>query len=348
MAQHRSWLLSPVPLVFVAIVALAAGGAAGLWIGLSRTPANIAAPQPAHSIPIVTAPFDDARQVQLKMTAQAGLALTAHATGVVTSTTCERGVQIESGTTPWRINGAPVLALAGEIPYYRDFAIGDVGPDVMSLQRELARIGQDVRVSGTYDAQTSFAVGVLLAAAGPDIHGLPLATLTWLPHASIRIESCSTVLGGPVTDGAPLAIAAGAVTDLRIAPMPPAMVPGEREFAVGDVAVPIAGDGRMPDGADVDRILATDAGAVAVLTAASSDPVPLKGTLALVEPIDAATVPATAILSSADAMCVFDDSGTAYDVNVVDSALGRSVVQFQSAVPKQVLVAPVGEATCSS
>lgn len=354
MAGHRSRSFGLVVVVLIAVVAVIAGGAGGLWIGLSRTPNGLAAPLAADTFAVATAPFDDAHQVNLEFATTPGLTLVAHTTGVITDASCQPGGTIESGSVPWQINGAPVLALATASPFYRDFKQdakepGTKGLDVAGLQQELARLGLSVDKSGEFDKKTAAAVTELLTRANIDAAkgGLPLAHLVWLPDKTVTTASCQVVLGGPVTDGAPLAMTAPTVTGLAISPIPHGLLPGDRTVTVGGVTVPVGADGQVTGADAIGKILGTGAGKAAVQTVATDHPVQLSGTLALADPITAATVPATAVAGGAGATCVFDTAGKAHPVDVVDSSLGRSVVKFtDDDTPDRVRITPESDAAC--
>lgn len=348
MASHRSRSVGMVGLVAVAVVAVVAGGSAGLWLGLSRTPDGLAAPPSADSIEVRTEPFADTHQVTLDLSTKPGLALVSHASGVITSSSCEPGGSIESGAVPWSVDGAHVLALATASPIYRDLTSGTTGPDVTALQQELTRLGADLHASGTFDDETAAAIRDLLSRNhndSGDTSGLPLSAVTWLPATTVAISSCDAVLGGPVADGSPLAMTSPTVTGAAVTPMPASMVPGDRTITVGDATIPIGDDGAIASGKALDDLLNSAVGRLAVATLGSDHPVPLQGALALADPIQAATVPATAITSGADATCVVDDGGAIHVVSVVDSSLGRSVIRFSGAAPDRVQVAPSG-VTC--
>lgn len=203
-------------------------------------------------------------------------------------------------------------------------------------------------MSGTFDDETAAAIRDLLSrnqSESGGLTGLPLSAVTWLPATAVAITSCDAVLGGPIADGSPLAMTAPTVTGAAVTPMPASMVLGDRTLTIGDVTVPIGEDGAIASGKALADVLGSAAGRVAVATLGTSHPVPLQGTLSLADPIQAATVPATALAGDADSMCVVDDGGAVHAVSVVDSSLGRSVIRFSGTVPDRVQVAP-GGVTC--
>ncbi len=71
-----------------------------------------------------------------------------------------RNTQIAEGGLLLTVSGRPVFVLMGKVPAYRDLVPGISGDDVRQLEQGLKRLGFDPgRVDGTYDQQTSTAVG---------------------------------------------------------------------------------------------------------------------------------------------------------------------------------------------
>ncbi len=76
-------------------------------------------------------------------------------------------------------SGRPVFVLQGDIPAYRDLVPGISGQDVRQLEQGLDRLGfSPGPIDGTYDEQTSEAVGEWYASTGWDPFGPTLEQLT--------------------------------------------------------------------------------------------------------------------------------------------------------------------------
>ncbi|MFI6317841.1 peptidoglycan-binding protein [Nonomuraea sp. NPDC050556] len=66
--------------------------------------------------------------------------------------------RIREGGVLLEVNGRPVFVLRGKVPMHRTLLPGVEGDDVKQLQRALNRLGNKVKVSGTFDAATASAV----------------------------------------------------------------------------------------------------------------------------------------------------------------------------------------------
>jgi multidrug efflux pump subunit AcrA (membrane-fusion protein) len=96
------------------------------------------------------------------------------------------GATITNGEQLAEIDGAPLFALTGDVPAWRDLAPGDSGPDVLELQKALASLGyyDDGDTAGYYGPATSYAVTLYFDHLGytpPSDGGLPAADVVFLP-----------------------------------------------------------------------------------------------------------------------------------------------------------------------
>ena len=73
----------------------------------------------------------------------------------------ERGTEIVEGSVAIEISGRPVFLLEGEIPAFRDLRPKAVGPDVLQLEKALARLGY---LDGEPDQEWDLATGAAVAA----------------------------------------------------------------------------------------------------------------------------------------------------------------------------------------
>jgi len=83
--------------------------------------------------------------------------------GVVTSLPTDPVQAVSEGMSLLTVNLEPVIAVAGGVPFFRELSeaqpgsLSLVGPDVSEWQSFLLRQGQQVKVTGTYDRQTTTA-----------------------------------------------------------------------------------------------------------------------------------------------------------------------------------------------
>lgn len=88
---------------------------------------------------------------------------------VVSSPPFATGDFVPEGSSVVEVAGRPVLLLFGDIPAYRDLAVGDSGPDVTELEEALQRLGRAVgSTDGVFDDELAPAVAQTWRAAGYD------------------------------------------------------------------------------------------------------------------------------------------------------------------------------------
>lgn len=336
--------------VLVVAACLGVGAVVGVLAARAGAPDSLGAPPAASTIGVTFRPFDDARAVSLTVQQTPGLPLSTSRQGVVTASSCVPGGALQSGEVGWAVAGVGLLTLHTEVPLYRDLKPGDTGPDVTGLTAELHRLDAAVPASPALSAAHVTAVNTLLASGqSPPTETSLIAKdrIVWLPQTSALIASCAAVVGAEVSG--PLAVTAPTVTGATLTRPPGGLVPGGRVLVVDGTVFPVTSDPpSITDPAEVAKLLATSTGSAAAATAGSSTPVPLQASYALTNPVQAATVPAGAVVGSATVTCVLDAGGAAHRVRVVDSQLGRSIVQFtDSPAPTEMLIAPPPNASCS-
>lgn len=331
--------------VVVAVVVGVAAGAAGLAVGSARTPEGLNAASAPTGFAIVLGPFDDARQVAVEPTAGGAATVAAGRGGTLTASSCRPGDSVASGTAPWSVDGAPILALATSEPLYRDLGVGSHGSDVEALQRELVRLGHDVVVDGRFAAQTGRAVSALRVANGLSKGtALPLGDVAWLPTPSATMAECAA-LGSKVSPVDALGQVRAGLVAARVSPLPEDLVAGARTLTIGDVTVPVDDNGAVgpPNLATLEALPQTG---VTLETLGQTSPVALHGTLALADPLQTATVPASAVITDGSATCVAS-GGSTMPVQVVSSQLGQSVILFSTVTPPSAVdVSPDASLTC--
>lgn len=162
----------------LAVVAAVAVGSTGVgWYAGQQiqSPAEIAAATAAPAASLITVPiesrvlsstvivrgtvlFDE----QTDITVSAG-----EGSPVVTRVPKESGQQLEEGDVVVEVSGRPVIALAGELPVFRNLTPGLTGPDVQQLEAALVRLGFDPgTVDNDYTESTEKAVEAMYRQAG--------------------------------------------------------------------------------------------------------------------------------------------------------------------------------------
>lgn len=89
---------------------------------------------------------------------------------VVTAVRVAAGDELVLGAVAVEVAGRPLLALAGEVPAYRDLRPGMTGKDVTQLQQSLRELGHDPGgADGTFGSATKLALESLYSELGYDV-----------------------------------------------------------------------------------------------------------------------------------------------------------------------------------
>lgn len=346
----------------VAVVAAVAVGAGVAAVVLTPArPAVLASPEAIESVPVATQSFDDRRSVTVGFALGSGASLTSPGDGMITSFACTRGAALVSGESGLSLDGRPVLTLATAVPLWRDLTRNDRGDDVAALQRELARLGEPVTVDGVLGRETLDALERRFRSIGdvpppeptatapddstPDARDVVLASrILWIPSPAVVVDECAVSTSAPTTAGEPLATLGAGLSAVAVEQMPGDLVPGERALVVDGEALPVDADGTVTDAA----ALATIASSSSVREATLGEATTFTATLDLVEPVEIAVVPPSAVVGVDGATgCVVADDAPAR-VDVVGSQLGQTLVRFVegTAIPTAVALAPPETTSC--
>lgn len=168
--RGRGIVIAAVALVS-AVALLAAGWLAA---GAFRSPEQVAAaasPPPPSEITAEVVLGDLRDEINVQSTVRRerteDVAIPASAdTSVVTANPIDIGGEVSPGAVVLEINGAPVFALPGAFPLYRDILLGDSGTDVRQLQEGLRQAGFDVTVDGMLGPSTRAVIERLYRDAG--------------------------------------------------------------------------------------------------------------------------------------------------------------------------------------
>jgi peptidoglycan hydrolase-like protein with peptidoglycan-binding domain len=120
------------------------------------------------------------------------------------------GHVVHDGGVLYRVNQAPVILLAGELPFYRVLSLGMTGADVLQLNRDLVGLGYGKRTklspttdrftAATLDALEAFQKRLKLRQTGT----LAPRRAVFLPLRRFRVTSVGGALGAAVGPGSPL------------------------------------------------------------------------------------------------------------------------------------------------
>ncbi|MEI8240167.1 MAG: peptidoglycan-binding domain-containing protein [Actinomycetota bacterium] len=130
--------------------------------------------------------------------------------GTVTSL-ITAGNKVDAGTVVASVDGAPVLAMFGGVPSYRDLSTGVAsGVDVRQLEQNLVLLGYDptgaITIDNNYDAATAAAVTLWENSLGLTGDGkVTKGEIVFVP-GELLVDSASVSVGGAVAAGSPLVL----------------------------------------------------------------------------------------------------------------------------------------------
>ncbi|MFF2620492.1 peptidoglycan-binding domain-containing protein [Oerskovia jenensis] len=313
-------------LALVAVVLLAGGVTAGMALAPQAEPQSVRSATPPAAVPVSRQVFDDARKVKVTPVVAEEGTLSVADQGKVTRSVCAPGAVIESGSSPATVDDRPVVALATSIPLWRDLAPTAKGDDVKALQVELSRLGHKVSADGTYGDATKVAVTKLFKAAGvaKPTGDLPVASVLWLPAASVTVKACEVPVGGATSEEA-FATTAGTLVSLGLSDTLSNVTPGDRVLRLGELSAPVGEGGVVTDPTFLEAVRGSMEFAGWQRTE-GSEPLTLEYVLAA--PLDVSVVPPGSLFALSGATGCVSADGTAYPVTVVASSLGQTLVTF--------------------
>ncbi len=315
--MSKSWLA-------VGLLALvAAAVAAGVLLVSLALPPALEEPSRVEWFTVGERSFSDEQTVQLVVESGPIRSVLAPRAGVITASSCQAGLVIDSGTAPFGIDGEPIIALATRVPMWRDLANGSKGSDVRALEDELARLGANLEPDDTASETTLRAFADLVADAGGTTMvatTVSLSYLAWVPASSMPVIECPVPIGARVMEGDVLARLPSLVFGVKISPSPVDGSVGGRVAQVDGEGFAIDADGNLL-AEDFDRL-----GATASFAAAAHAGVPINATMMLAEPIDVYVIPPRALVADGGVFCVVDDTGTVA-VELLSSQLGQSFIR---------------------
>jgi peptidoglycan hydrolase-like protein with peptidoglycan-binding domain len=196
----------------LALVALAGGGGGGYLIGSRHANSSTVAKAPVK--------LSTAKVQQLDLTTydetNATLGFTTSATvsspvaGTVTSIVAG-GDTVDAGTVVATVDGAPVVAMIGDVPVYRDLSTTSAtGADIRQLEMNLVQLGFDpdhkIVIDEKFDAATKTAVTAFENSLGLTGDGkITKGELVFVP-GRLLVDTVSAAVGSSVNAGSPLVV----------------------------------------------------------------------------------------------------------------------------------------------
>lgn len=329
----------------LACALVSAGGLAATLVLRAGVPAALRSGTDPDSAPVVVRAFDDARTVTAQFDFAQDRVLEAPRPGRVTAAgVCADGAAIESGRRVLDLDDRPLIALHTSTPLWRELAVGARGNDVRALQEELARLGSSVLVDGRYGRSTHGAVRDLLERNGlalPADAPLDPADILWVPAEEIAAVGCEVELGARVDAHDVLVRVPGALRGIELLDLPAGALAGARLLDLGDLVVRTDAGGAVVDPAEL-RLVAESPLARVLLEQEAGPRADFAWVLA--DPVELTGVPPRSLIDlSAGSGCV-SHGGRAYQVQVVSSSLGTSLVTFEEGItpPESVDLDPAG------
>jgi peptidoglycan hydrolase-like protein with peptidoglycan-binding domain len=137
---------------------------------------------------------------------------------VVTALRVKAGDEFPAGAVLVEVAGRPLVALAGEVPAYRDLRPGMTGTDVRQLQSSLKLLGHDPKTAdGVFGSSTKTALRDFYSGLGFVVATTGEGDAAALAAADARVTAASRALQGAQEDLA------------RLEAHPPSVGPGEAD-----------------------------------------------------------------------------------------------------------------------
>ena len=199
--------------VAAALVVVVAAAGGGVALAIHRDTDHDAAAEAETATELSTVTVARRDLVTYDETS-ATLGFTASATvsapvaGTVTSIVAS-GAEIDPGSVVATIDGAPVVALIGDVPGYRDLDIdSDDGPDIRQLETNLVQLGFDpdgaIEIDETFDDATEDAVTAWEDSLGLEGDGeVPQGEIVYVP-GRLLVDTVNATVGAAVDSSSAL------------------------------------------------------------------------------------------------------------------------------------------------
>jgi peptidoglycan hydrolase-like protein with peptidoglycan-binding domain len=152
----------------------------------------------------------------------------------------DQGESVGRGDELYRVDERPVTLLVGEVPMFRDLAIGDSGVDVRQLETNLAKLRYDgFEIDRAFTASTAEAVRAWQRRIGVEPTGSVARSDVIFAPAGGRVDAVHVRAGSVVSPGAPILDLTG---DNRIVALEAGLDDRDR-FDIGTKAAVVLADG---------------------------------------------------------------------------------------------------------
>lgn len=342
----------PQGLGFIAICMVACFVAgSGLAVGLTHreTPSSLLESSDVGSLTLQQSHFDDSRTLTLDVTTMRSRSISFPLSGTVTRAECADDGIVKSGSYEYDVDGIPLMSLHTDVPLYRDLNYGDTGEDVASLQKELARLGYENSLSGTFDWATWNAWKNLYRTAGGMAQSgtLDISRIIWIPSGDLYTTGCVANLGTSVsTDGETSAFSTtDSIRQIKASSLPSDRISGDRTVEINGQSFAIDEDGNVADPAAISAMLTwvnytSNRKEGQEVTSVSVN-------YKLAEPIAVYSVPAQSLIGLKQSSgCIINAvTGKPVQVRVMGSSLGRTLISLEESeqAPRRIQAAPQTE-----
>lgn len=308
------------------------GVVAGLMIGGTPPPQGLEEPRPNASATAELQAFDDASSVRVEFLTQASVPITLDNRGVVTRIG-EGGGTLRSGQLVCMINDRPVIALATQVPLYRDITPGSSGADVAALKTELTRLGFLADSPGdAFDDRGVAAWQDLQAAAhiATPRREVLMTETVWLPQEAVQANTWLPAVGARVPPDGVIAVVAGRIEAVILTSASGSLLPGPRTLELFGARTGIETPPALP-------FPVTTAGFLRELERnrdyqdhLASEPQDIYGTWRLTSPISTWRVPLGAVFGVSDSHGCVQSNGVSVPVEIVSTSLGATLVTTET------------------
>ena len=264
------------------------------------------------------------------------------ASGTVTSINIEPGQEVTAGTVLYTVNLRPVVIAQGAVPSFESLSQGMKGADVAQLQSLLTTLGLYSGASnGTFAYSTTAAVKGWQKLLGIAPDGVVQAgDIVFVPTLPTRLALDTTIVkrgavlsgGEAVLTGLPAEPSFHVpATEAQAALMPSGTVV-EIAGPNGEKWVGVAADQVADEFSTINvQLTGVDGASIcgdACAAVPVTDPTYLTSRVVTVASVTGLRVPSAALLSKADgSTVVVDKKGKEYQVTVVTSARGMSIIE---------------------
>jgi peptidoglycan hydrolase-like protein with peptidoglycan-binding domain len=195
--------------IAVAAVIVLVGGGAAAWYTVDRSGDDtVDAAQPVSIAVVQQQDVVTYSETTATLGFAQSVTVSSPAAGTVT-TIISSGDQVVAGSVVATVDGAPVVAMIGDVPGFRDLSTSSSdGIDVRQLETNLVALGfdasGDVTIDESFDSATKAAVNAWKASLGLDEDGKVAQSLISFVPGDLQADTIDAPVGGGVSAGGAL------------------------------------------------------------------------------------------------------------------------------------------------